>query len=291
MQKSEFKFDKEAAELFAAIGGIDTRRRIGLSPRGRGQIEKRLLARQHQFDRIRNKLSQLMFYTGRYISGGGPQPVDAGDKAVFNDLGTICRELHASSLGGRTVLIRSRGLSAVTREAGSSGYEIIFGDVLLDSDVAAASVKRQGDKACPLRKQLEHSFKLFDKCGISSLFLRLPEDGKQLGAIIQALQVVAQYLEAVRNDGAITLVKGGRRLAFRPTVDEDDAPDPNLTLLTIFNGLKPEYVTGLIQKVDALLRRQKKQATYDQHLNVYNAIFRIKKLRGRLRRPPSKSTT
>ncbi|MCP3953132.1 MAG: hypothetical protein GY697_13080 [Desulfobacterales bacterium] len=286
MEKCEFKLDKEALELFNNIGGIDTRKRTGLSPRGRGQMEKKLLEQQKRFDQIRVELSRLMLETGRYIDRGGLPSVSAGDRASFNDIGQICRDLYAAPVAKKTVLLRSRGLAAVTRNTESSGYEIIFGDILLNSDVAAAAVKRQGNKARGLLSQLENCFKLYDSCGISSLFLRLPGSRKKMGGIVQALQIIAQYFEAVRRGGVITLTRGSERLTFTPAVDADNNPDPNLTLLTIMNGLKPETLNRLIKKVDRMIRAKKNQVNYDQQLSVYNAIFRIKKLRGQLLRPP-----
>ena len=286
MGKSEFKLDEGALELFKSIGGIDTRSRTGLSLHGRGQMEKKLREQQKRFDRIRGELSRLIFASGRYISRGGHQPVDAGDQALLGDIVRICRELHAAPVRKKTVLLRYRGLASAAQVSVNSGYEVIFDDILLNSDMAEAVVKRKGKKARNLIKQMEKSFKLFEKSGISSLFLRLPPDEKRMEGIIQALQVVAQYFEAVRSGGAITLVKGGKRRVFRPVADETNSPDPNLTVLAVLNGLKPQTVRGLIQKVDGMIRKQTKPATYDQQLNVYNAIFRIKKLRGQLVRPP-----
>jgi hypothetical protein len=286
LEKAEFKLDKEAAELFQAIGGLDTRKRTGLSPHGRGQMEKKLQEQQKRFDRIRGELSRLIYAASRYIGRGGLQPLDAADQAIFNDISLICRDLYDSPVRRKTVLLRYRGLAAAGSPAGSAGYEILFDDIQLNSDVAAAAVKRQVNKARPLLKQLDSSFKLLDKRGISSLFFRLPADEKQMGGVIQALQVIAQYFEAVRTGGAITLVRGGKRLAYRPVTDERNNPDPNLTLLAMLNGLKPEALDGLIKKVDRMLQKQKKPVSYDQQLNVYNAIFRIRKLRSKLRRPP-----
>lgn len=286
MEKNGFKLDKEALELFKSIGGLDTRKRTGLSLAGRGQMEKRLLEQQKRFDRIRVELSRLIFETGRYVSRGGPQPVDSSDMIILNEISMLCRELYNYPARKKTVLLRYRGLSSRPQAAGSSGYEIIFNDILLNSDIAEAAVKRQGKKARSLLGQMEKSFKLFDKKGISSLFLRLPQNEKVMGGIIESLQIVAQYFEAVETGGAITLIKGKQRLAFRPVTDEMNNPDPNLTLLAVLNGLKPRTISGLIEKVDKMIRQQKKPASYDQQLNVYNAIFRIKKLRGQLIRPP-----
>jgi len=286
MEKSEFKLDKDAQALFKNIGGLDTRRRVGLSSQGRGQMEKKLLEQQKRLDRSRVELSRLMFAIGRYVSRGGSQPADAGDQALFSDIGLICRRLQAAPVRKKTILLRYRGLVSAAQSSGSLEYEVIFDDILLNSDVAAAAVKRQGKKARNLLNQMEKSFKLFETSGITNLFLRLPPDEKQMGRIIQALQVVVQYFEAVRNGGTIALVKGGKRLAFQPVIDETNNPDPNLTLLAVLNGLNQQTIKGLIQKVDGMIRKQKKTASYDQQLNVYNAIFRIKKLRGQLQRPP-----
>lgn len=286
MEKNGFKLDKEALELFKSIGGLDTRKRTGLSLTGRGQMEKRLLEQQERFDRIRVELSRLIFETGRYLSRGGPQPVDSSDMIILNEISMLCRELYNYPALKKTVLLRYRGLSSRPQAAGSSGYEIIFNDILLNSDIAEAAVKRQGKNARSLLSQMEKSFKLFDKKGISSLFLRLPQNEKEMGGIIESLQIVAQYFEAVETGGAITLIKGKQRLAFRPVTDEMNNPDPNLTLLAVLNGLKPRTISGLIEKVDKMIRQQKKPASYDQQLNVYNAIFKIKKLRGQLIRPP-----
>jgi len=286
MEKSEFNLGKDTQALFKNIGGLDTRRRVGLSSQGRGQMEKKLLEQQKRLDRSRVELSRLMFAIGRYVSRGGSQPADAGDQALFSDIGLICRRLQAAPVRKKTILLRYRGLVSAAQSSGSLEYEVIFDDILLNSDVAAAAVKRQGKKARNLLNQMEKSFKLFETSGITNLFLRLPPDEKQMGRIIQALQVVVQYFEAVRNGGTIALVKGGKRLAFQPVIDETNNPDPNLTLLAVLNGLNQQTIKGLIQKVDGMIRKQKKTASYDQQLNVYNAIFRIKKLRGQLQRPP-----
>ncbi|MFH1983439.1 MAG: hypothetical protein ABIL58_16465 [Pseudomonadota bacterium] len=286
MVESDFKLDEDALALFNSIGGIDTRKRTGLSPTGRREMENKLLEEQKRYDRVRVELSRLLFETGRYLKGKGLQPPNASDMAIFNEIRSICRELTEFPARKKTILLRYRGLSSNPKAAKSSGYEVIFDDILLNSEIAEAAEKRQGKTANSLLGEMEKSFKMFDDKGISSLFLRLPQNEKMMDQTIESLQIIAQYFEAVKSGGAIILTRGDRTLAFKPVTDELNSPDLNLTLLAILNNLKPQTIGGLVEKVNTIIRKQASSVSYDQQLNVYNFIFRIKKLRDRLIRPP-----
>jgi len=56
-------------------------------------------------------------------------------------------------------------------------------------------------------------------------------------------------------------------------------PDENLTLLAIANNLKPETVKLLVDKIG-------KSSLTNRYMSIYNAIFSVKKLKGKLLKPP-----
>jgi len=285
-KKNDFKLDDDAQALFKSINGIDKRIRTRLSPSGKGQMAKDFLEKQKEFDKTRLDLSNMFYHIGRYILKTETMEDSSDQQIALNEISMFCRTFCDPAAKKKTILLRYRGLSSVSKADIVSGYEIIFDEILLNSDVAQSTMQRQGKKAAYLQSQMESTFHMFEEKGISSFFLRLPRNNQMFSHLFKSLQVIAQYFETVKTGGKIVIGKGDNRFSITPVVDENGRPDPNLTMLAVLNNFKSETIHRLIEKVNTMLQKRLKSDSIKQHLNVYSAIPKVKSLKNKLVYPP-----
>ncbi|MCP4695193.1 MAG: hypothetical protein GY859_44605, partial [Desulfobacterales bacterium] len=84
----------------------------------------------------------------------------------------------------------------------------------------------------------------------------------------------------------IVIPAGDRRFTLPLVHDEQDCPDPNLTLVAGLNGLSARTMRALVKKVNAWIQRSKTARTANPYASVYNALLGLKKIRKKVTPPP-----
>ncbi|MBW1827601.1 MAG: hypothetical protein JRI78_11635, partial [Deltaproteobacteria bacterium] len=166
-------------------------------------------------------------------------------------------------------------------------YVIRFGNTKVDVDTAHKMTKRLGAGTESLIQGMIKAFEIFSAREIGNLYLKFPkESAEEFDLIRISLCILSQYKTALKSNSHIVIEKDGKKRSLPVIEDERGQPDPNLTLVAGLNGLKQTTLRDLITKVNAWMEKSASTSSGSQFVNVYNALFGIRKLQGKLIRPP-----
>ena len=137
------------------------------------------------------------------------------------------------------------------------------------------------------------AFEDLGKNGLGSFVVHIgqwSEEDKK--AIFHTLELLAGYWygEALKAGNATPLPdekENAPKLTPVPMVmDVKGRPDPNLSLLAAYNGVKVKALSQLAQKISLMLAKAGHGDPLEQFTGVYETIFAFKKLKAQLKRPP-----
>jgi hypothetical protein len=279
--------DQEAEKLYEELGGIDTSKARVPSPRAWQQQAEGLSEKEKHLDRYRILLVELAhhLYTS-FVDMHYWEGLKA-DKDAFNQIVKILRQLDRIPGHDRTIRIRFRGLPTGSKTLERFDYVMMFGDIVVDTVMNSAMVKRLGIQMKHLEGRLVRAFEVFSAQGITTLFIKIPGRSPQSLEILQVcLRVVTCFRQALDNNSPIVFSKQGKELSLLPILDEKSQPDLNLTLVAALNGVSPEAMEGLVRKIATAIRNSDSKASKDQHSTVYKTMFQLESLREKLIRPP-----
>ncbi|MBW2669906.1 MAG: hypothetical protein JRD87_08465 [Deltaproteobacteria bacterium] len=284
MAKKNNMLDEEAERLFQELGGIDrTKRKTAYE----GHLADGLLAKEKELDVLRILLLELTQLLGDFL-------IDARllqNTRIANDpfirLLEILSLLSKKSHRDKNIFIRFRGQTPNHGVPEKMDYVIRFGNIKVDVDTAHKMTKRLAAGTESLTQGMIKAFKIFSERDVSNLYLKFPkESAKEFDFIRISLCILSQYKTALKSNSLIVIEKDGKKMSLPVIEDERGQPDPNLTLVAGLNGLKQTTLQDLITKVNAWLKKSASTPSGSQFVNVYNAMFGIRKLQGKLIRPP-----
>jgi hypothetical protein len=276
--------DEEAERLFQELGGIDrTKRKTAYE----GHLADGLLAKEKELDVLRVLLLELTQLLGDFL-------IDARllqNTRIANDpfirLLEILSLLSKKSHRDKNIFIRFRGQTPNHGVPEKMDYVIRFGNIKVDVDTAHKMTKRLAAGTESLTQGMIKAFKIFSERDVGNLYLKFPkESAKEFDFIRISLCILSQYKTALKSNSLIVIEKDGKKMSLPVIEDERGQPDPNLTLVAGLNGLKQTTLQDLITKVNAWLKKSASTPSGSQFVNVYNAMFGIRKLQGKLIRPP-----
>lgn len=236
-------------------------------------------------DEYRLKLIELVHLVSVYLQDAHLLDGVRSKKDSFEELVQVLTQLSALAEHEGTVLVRYRGFTGSADMTGKTDYVVVFGNVIVDTGIANAMVKRRGIRLSHVAKRLVKAFDVFSTQGINTLHMRLPEGedrSRELEHIRIVLSIFARYNQAFQMSSPITFKKDGREVTLPLIRDEKGQPDPNLTMLAGLNDLSPRKAKEMVQKVDSWM----KSAGGDKFATVYDAVFAVQSLQRRLIRPP-----
>jgi len=278
--------DEEAERFFRELGGIDTDLRSRLVPRTSDQMSDSLDREEEQLDIWRILLVDMVHLIGSFLSDGRLLEGALSENRTFNELFSVFSKISKRPIHDGSVLIRYRGVPKRSTLTGKIDYHVMFGDIAVDIDMVQNIVKRRGPDMAYLSGRITQAFNLFSDNRINNLYIRLPVDNSDDPEhLFACLQILSRY-EAARktNSPILFFYKGAQK--FCPIMfNEMNRSDLNLTMLAGLNGLKPEFVHSLVQKVDDWMQRSADNIAPTQFVNVFSALFKIKNLKGKLIQP------
>lgn len=281
--KKTVVLDAEAEKLFDEIEGIVAHRQPGSVSSVLDLMAQSLANEQKQKDVGRILLCNIVFYLGRcfhYIRRKGPFKKS---HEMFEKLVTALGELAESSNSEKGILIRFRGEASDASVSEKLDYEIIFEDTVVDLDLIPSIIKRQGAKMSRLRDRLSDAFSIFSFTGVSNIYLQLPSgDQAEVKTMELCIHILAGFEASYKSGSTITIGKGTTPIIL----DENNRPDPNLTMVAGINRLKRESMQGLVTKVDQWMKKKESSSTGSLYTHVFNAMFDIENLKNRLKKPP-----
>jgi hypothetical protein len=272
--------------LFEQLGGTGTPSIKAPSPQSMEKPSAEMPGQDESLDRWRILLVELAYLLNASFQDAHYWEGVKAEKDTFRQFVQILRELEQMPVQDRIIRISFRG-SQSTKVSDKIDYMIEYGDVIVDLPVIAALTRRMGLRVKHLEGRLQKSFEAFAAQGIKTLNVIIPEDSDEsLEPMRVSLRVISCFNHAVETSSPIVYAKDGEQFSLLPITDELNQPDPNLTLVAALNGLRPETMRDLVQKVKNVMQGRNRASSDGQSLNIYQGMYKIKSLRQRLSKPP-----
>ncbi len=284
MAEKNNMLDEEAERLFKELGGIDrTQRKTAYEDR----LADGLLAKEKELDVLRTHLLELTQLLGNFLNDARLlQNARMANDSFIRFLEILSR-LSKKSHRDKNIFIRFRGQTPNCGVHEKLDYVIRFGNINVDVDTAYRMTKRLGAGTESFTQGMIKAFEIFSECDLSNLYLKFPkESAKEFDLIRTSLCILSQYKTALKSNSLIVIEKDGKKMSLPVIEDERGQPDPNLTQVAGLNGLKQTTLQDLITKVNAWMKQSASTPSGSQFVNVYNALFGIRELQGKLIRPP-----
>jgi len=282
--------DDEADRLFKELGGIEDRELAGLSPSGPSESDQpaeRLGEEEELLDTRRILLVDVAhLLTSFFMDVQHWHGVEAG-KESFNQLARAFTELDAIPGSDRGFHIRFRGSVSGSNTSNKLDYLILFGSILVDAATVQTMTKRLGIHISHLSGRLNKALKVFSDHQIYNLFLEIPsESPSEIERMGTSLSILSRFYQAFKPGSAAAAQSTEEQSSFSLVTNELGEPDPNLTVVSGLNNLSPQKMEEMVQKVDKWLKRSDASDSVNGYASVYNAIFGIRNLQGKLKKPP-----
>ncbi|MBW1741194.1 MAG: hypothetical protein JRJ42_08695 [Deltaproteobacteria bacterium] len=274
--------DKEAEELFQRLGGIEKREALSII----GEIARAYQEEQVQADPWRILLIELVceicacFLHHEFFKGNLTKE-DYIERIVEK-----VKKLSEMPNHDGQIFIRYRGLHSSDIHPIELDYLISFGGLIINLESALALAKRHQTTHPHLHKHLIEAWSAFQTNSISTIFIRIAHGQEEIELIGPCIEVLSQYYPAVYEGDPIVVTSKGEAVQVPLVYNEDDKPDPNLTMVAGLNRLGKTSMQALVQKINNLIKKENIYIPVDDITNVYNAIFSTEKLKARLVKPP-----
>jgi hypothetical protein len=274
MDGSVFNLDKEAADLFKILQGIDT-------DYGKDWLADGLEKFKKIEDQRRALLVDLVRQLSTYLLDAHLYQESMVEEEILSQLDETLVHLAKITPKERNILIRFRGSPDDPIFSEKNDYEVIYGNTRVDAGAVFEMIKRSGDGNMRLVDQLNRALTAFSERNIFSLYIKIHgASPKQRSRLHDTLRALVRFQSAAETNTPIVLSREeGKEASFPLVCNETGMPDITLTLLAVANNLKPQVTTLLVDKVA-------KSKLKDRYVSIYNALFSIEKLKEKLVKPP-----
>jgi hypothetical protein len=275
MAEIENVLDDEASRLYKLLSGID-------KEYGKDRLAEGLEQQKKHADEKRALMVRMAHLLSSYLVNTKIATDSAIENETFQHVRNTMDRIWKLSGEKLALLIRFRGFpNDPNKTAEKDDYEMIYGTTIVDAAVVTNMTERLGVKVSFLSDQLNRAFKVFSSYEIYSLYLRFPKNiDKQIARLHDVLRAFAVYKKAVTKNAPILFTNDAGETKSYPVIKNSDGfPDENLTMLTIANGINPQITLKLVEKIGG-------SSLKDRYMSIYNAIFSVQTLKGKLVRPP-----
>ena len=285
MSSNHIILDEDAERLFSELGGLSDR--VPVRAYGGSNGDSELDKAEAALDQARLYMIQLThqiaaFFVATHFLQGMKTGRDEMTE-LTDALNKLARLPHRD---GR-LLVRFRGFPTGTNVPPENDYVIRLDDLEIDAAQGAALSNRMGVQMSHLSGRLAKAFKVLADHGISTLSVSIPPGPQQpSGPFCQrlraCLQIISRYGDARKRRTDIEFEVKGQTKTLPPIPDESGRPDFNLTLLAGLNDMSAESMAALVRRVDGWMKR----TSANPFFGVYDAIFGLRQLKGKLFKPP-----
>jgi hypothetical protein len=223
----------------------------------------------------------------RFFSGllTGTAPLDAFVQ--------IMAELRGLPNRADEVSVRLRGLKTGPRTSPELDYQIAADALRIDLQEATSIARRRGSSMMHLQGQLHKAWEVFRHHGITSVVIRLLEPtGENLELLRSSMDFLSRYYQMLQQRQPVSMTLKEDRREFPIIYDEQDQPDPNLTLLAYLNDLSKDEVEELVRHAKEFAGRQEPEtAEPESFLHPVEILTRTAAAQERLTIPPIRVNT
>ena len=278
--------DDSAQKLFEELGGIEKRKqyKAGAAP---DRLAESLQEEQRRLDNHRVLLIETVHLLSSYFLDARFLKAEDTEKDLFKLFAQNLAKLTEIPEKSRTVLVRLRGFPSDPGTAENVDYEILCGNITVDSDIIPGIIKRLGFRVSHLSDQAQRAFGVMLDQGLYNIYLEMPgRIPAKLQQLRSSLQIISRFGEAIKAGKPIVFDRQGKQAHLPVVLDEKNKPDPNLTLIAGLNGLKPEAMQALVKKMDAWMQQRTGKRSGNHYTSIFNAIYGVKSLSQKLIKPP-----
>jgi hypothetical protein len=271
--------DDSAEQLYRELGGIDGEY---VQKKAAGIPNKILRDEEEKQDGWRLMMIEIVHLLSAYLSDIRFSDGLKTQKDLFGELMQSLEKISQMPDNDGSILIRYRGFPTGTGASADIDYVIVYGNLSIDAAAGAAMLNRMGVKMTHLSGRLSKAFKVFSEYGISTLHLEIPKaDIESKQQMRDALEIISRYDQAFKRNSPIVYQKNGKQTILPLALDEKSQPDINLTVAAGLNGIPPQNMRTMVGKIGHWLKDNDSLP----YFSVYDAMFCIKSLQGKLIKP------
>ncbi len=285
MSGNYITLDEDAQQLFRELGGLSERMPTDVQGRSAGDSE--LDKAEAALDQTKLHMIQLTHQVAAFfVASHFLQGIKTGRDHMADLTGTLNKLARLPRRDDR-VLIRFRGFPTSTKVPAENDYVIRLDDLEVDAAQGVALYNRMGVQMSHLPGRLAKAFQILADHGISTMSIATPTDAQKPGSpfyqrLQTCLQIISRFSEARKRGIDIEIPLKGQKRTIPVIGDESGKPDLNLTLIAGLNGMTRAAMDALIHRVDGWMKR----TPTNPFFGVYDAIFGLRQLKGKLTKPP-----
>lgn len=285
MSSYPITLDEDAQKLFKELGGLSER--LPASVGGGSESDSEFSKAEAAQDQTKLFMIQLAHQVTAFFSAAH---FLQGMKTGRDEMAELTQALNKLARLDRRddrLLIRFRGFPTGVKTPPDNDYIIRFDGLEIDAAEGVALYKRMGVQMSHLPGRISKAFKVLADNGISTLSLTIPReplkpDRPLFKHLHTCLQIISRFGEARKRSADIEIHTGGRNKHLPVMVDESGKPDFNLTLTAGLNDMTLESMAALVHRVDRWMTRTPDNPFF----GIYDAIFGLRQLKGKLIKPP-----
>jgi hypothetical protein len=194
---------------------------------------------------------------------------------------------------GDEIMIRLRGLKTGPKISPALDYEVATHGLSVDFHEAMRIVKRRGIGEAHLQGRLLKAWEVFKQHGITSIVVRMLEPTKENQTLLRnSMLILSRYYQAVQRQKVFTVDLDGTYREVQICTDEQNQPDPNLTLFAALNNLSEDKLAMIVNRVvPAVREREKSESSAGEVTPAAEVLYGFDAIRKRMKIPPVKINT
>jgi len=282
MNEDALTLDGDAEDLFKKLGGIEKREALSIV----GKVASAYEEEQARFDPWRILLLELVYeisacFLHHEFFKEGLSTKDHIDRVVEK----IERLSEMPDHDGQ-LFIKYRGLHSSDINPIELDYLISFGGLIINLESVLVLARHHQDTHAYLHEHLIEAWSAFQTNNITTLFIKVAKSGQEEKGLLEpCTKILSQFYPALYESRPIVLTSGEKEIHVPLVYDQNDNPDPNLTMVAGLNRLGKASMQKLVQKIADLIEKESIHIPVDDITSVYNALFSTDELKGRLVKP------
>jgi hypothetical protein len=194
---------------------------------------------------------------------------------------------------GDEIMIRLRGVKTGPKISPALDYEVATHGLNVDFQEAMRIVKRRGIGEAHLQGRLLKAWEVFKQHGITSIVVRILEPTRENQTLLRnSMDILSRYYQAVQRQKVFTFDLDGTHREMPICIDEQDQPDPNLTLFAALNNLSQDKLAMIVNRViPAVRERDKSESSEGEVIPAAEILYGFDAIQKRMKIPPVKINT
>ena len=206
MSDKPIELDSEASELYKQMGGVEIRELEALSLDGNA-LAQSLAEEERKYYKFLILLAEFTIQVSLCLQ---PKSGNKNSDTLKDILEKLCQADNKSD----SIRIRHLGTDQGRHGNEDLGYEVVFGELMLDAKEALALARVEEKKGTIALQQLTEAFKTFRQHAITNLYILVTRQEKDYKRLWISLQIFYRYIRALQKKTFVTFKVGGKKHSF-----------------------------------------------------------------------------